>query len=281
MNMNRYIRRLTLVLLVAVSGAMAEDGVSNTNNVKSEAETAARELANPNTAYASLNFKFQHFSGYESGGTSFNTTFQPVLPFPLDNGDKVIFRPAITYMSNDFDVVGHEVDSGVSDISFDLAYATSFAGDPTNLIAVGVLATVPTGSESVTGDQFAVGPELFVAKLSSQRIVGAFNTHQWGMNNNGTKDDVNRTGVQLLWVEIASGGWTYGSTPQMSYDWNTNQAEIPLNFMVSKTTIISGRPWKFAIEANYYLEKDEKSRPDFMLGFNVSPVVENKLANLF
>ncbi|CAH7021379.1 conserved exported hypothetical protein [Vibrio chagasii] len=279
--MNPYKKLLTLVLLVAVSGAMAEDGVSKKNNAQSEEEAAARELANPNTAYASLNFKFQNFSGYESGGSSFNTTFQPGLPFPLDNGDKVIFRPAISYMSNDFNIKGQKVDSGVSDISFDLAYATSFAGDPTNLMAVGVFATVPTGSESLTGDQFAAGPELFLAKLSSKRIVGTLNTHQWGIKNNGTKEDVNRTGIQILWVEIASGGWTYGSTPQMSYDWNTNQAEIPLNLMVSKTTMISGRPWKFSIEANYYLEKDEKSRPDFMLGFNVSPVVENKLARLF
>ncbi|WP_172379618.1 MULTISPECIES: hypothetical protein [Vibrio] len=279
--MNPYKKLLTLVLLVVVSGAMAEDGVSKKNNAQSEEEAAARELANPNTAYASLNFKFQNFSGYESGGSSFNTTFQPGLPFPLDNGDKVIFRPAISYMSNDFNIKGQKVDSGVSDISFDLAYAASFAGDPTNLMAVGVFATVPTGSESLTGDQFAAGPELFLAKLSSKRIVGTLNTHQWGIKNNGTKEDVNRTGIQILWVEIASGGWTYGSTPQMSYDWNTNQAEIPLNLMVSKTTMISGRPWKFSIEANYYLEKDEKSRPDFMLGFNVSPVVENKLARLF
>ncbi|MCZ8499619.1 hypothetical protein O9929_23905 [Vibrio lentus] len=44
---------------------------------------------------------------------------------------------------------------------------------------------------------------------------------------------------------------------------------------------MNGRPWKFGIEANYYIEKDEKARPDFMLSFNISPVVENKLASLF
>ncbi|MCZ8489382.1 hypothetical protein O9992_26610 [Vibrio lentus] len=33
---------------------------------------------------------------------------------------------------------------------------------------------------------------------------------------------------------------------------------------------MNGRPWKFGIEANYYIEKDEKTRPDFMLSFNIS-----------
>lgn len=79
----------------------------------------------------------------------------------------------------------------------------------------------------------------------------------------------------------ATRGWTVGSAPTLSYDWNKDQAEIPLNFSVSKTTVLNGRPWKFGIEANYYIEKDEKTRPDFMLSFNISPVVENKLASLF
>ncbi|GEM80560.1 hypothetical protein [Vibrio superstes] len=279
--MYKIIKTLILGASLIATTSVAEENLQKATNNKSVAEKAAKELANPNTAYASMTLKLQYFGGYEDGGSSFNTTFQPVLPFPLDNGDKVIFRPAISYVSSDYSVNGAEAPSGVSDISFDLAYATSFGGDPTNLIATGIFATVPTGSSDLTGDQFAAGPELFLGKLSQQRIYGALNTHQWGFANNGEKDDVNRTGVQLIWVEILGGGWTAGSAPQMSYDWNTDQAEIPLNLMVSKTTVIAGRPWKFALEANYYIEKDEKTRPDFMIGFNITPVVENQLANLF
>lgn len=272
----------TALFTAALLSAQAKANEDTSN--QSVAEKAAKELANPNTAYASLNFKIQHYSGYKNGGSSFNTTFQPVLPFPLDNGDKIIFRPAISYINNNFTqgYTGSKVDSsGMSDISFDLAYATSFGRDPSNLLATGVFATLPTGSNELTGDQFAAGPELFLGKLSKERIIGALNTHQWGFANHGDASDINRTGIQLIYVEILGGGWTAGSAPQMSYDWNTDQAEIPLNFMISKTTVLAGRPWKFAIEANYYVEKDEKVRPDFMIGFNITPVVENKLADLF
>lgn len=72
---------LLTAALVSVQ-VMANEGTSN----QSVAEKAAKELANPNTAYASLNLKIQHYSGYENGGSSFSTTFQPALPFPLDNG---------------------------------------------------------------------------------------------------------------------------------------------------------------------------------------------------
>ncbi len=43
---------------------------------------------------------------------------------------------------------------------------------------------------------------------------------------------------------------------------------------------MGGRPWKLGVEANYYIENDDK-RPDFMIGFNVTPVVKNHLADLF
>ena len=66
---------------------------ADVDNAKSKsdqaAEKAAKELANPNTAYASLNLKLQYLGGYDRGGDAFATVLQPTLPFPMDNGDKV------------------------------------------------------------------------------------------------------------------------------------------------------------------------------------------------
>ncbi|MCC4788060.1 transporter [Vibrio splendidus] len=251
------------------------------------AEQAAKELANPNTAYASLNLKLQYSGGYDGGGDSFATVLQPTLPFPMENGDKIIFRPAISYVQNDFNVntptsSQHMDQSGVSDISFDLAYAPKMEGG--TIVAFGLFASLPTGSNDLTADQFAVGSEFMVGRASSERVVGVFPNHLYGVSGDGVDHSdtrINKTSTQVFWVEILGGGWTVGSAPTFSYDWNKDQAEIPLNISVSKTTVLNGRPWKFGIEANYYLEKDEETRPDFMSSFNISPVVENKLASLF
>lgn len=69
------------------------------------AEEAAKELANPNTPLASFNFKnqFRLFDGdlpNADGQSSYTMLFQPSLPFPLDNGDLVLFRPAIPLVAN-------------------------------------------------------------------------------------------------------------------------------------------------------------------------------------
>ncbi|MGY3571638.1 hypothetical protein [Vibrio paucivorans] len=265
------------MLTLLASPVWAESEVIND---KSLAEKAAKELANPNTAYASLNFKFQYNGGYKDGGSNFTTVFQPTLPFPLDGGDKIIFRPAVSAIDNDFNVGSvHMNQSGVSDISFDLAYAPNIA--PDMIVAFGVIASLPTGSDELSSDQFAVGPEVLFGKLSSERVVGLFPNHLYGVAGSGIDEGkrINKTSSQLFWVEMLGGGWTLGTAPTISYDWNTNQAEIPLNISVTKTTVIGGRPWKFGLEANYYIEKDDKTRPDFMIGFNITPVVENQLVS--
>ncbi|WP_327194840.1 hypothetical protein [Vibrio chagasii] len=275
-------------LAVIMSGLLLTSTVAIANEESNQtAEQAAKELANPNTAYASLNLKLQYSGGYDGGGDSFATVLQPTLPFPMDNGDKIIFRPAISYVQNDFNVntptsSQHMEQSGVSDISFDLAYAPKMEGG--TIAAFGVFASLPTGSSELTADQFAIGPEFMYGKVSADRVVGVFPSHLYGVSGNGADHSdtrINKTSTQLFWVELLEGGWTVGSAPTLSYDWNKEQAEIPLNISVSKTTVFNGRPWKFGIEANYYIEKDEKTRPDFMLSFNISPVVENKLASLF
>ncbi|CAH6815122.1 conserved exported hypothetical protein [Vibrio chagasii] len=275
-------------LAVIMSGLLLTSTVAIANEESNQtAEQAAKELANPNTAYASLNLKLQYSGGYDGGGDSFATVLQPTLPFPMENGDKIIFRPAISYVQNDFNVntptsSQHMDQSGVSDISFDLAYAPKMEGG--TIAAFGVFASLPTGSNKLTAEQFAVGPEFMYGKVSADRVVGVFPSHLYGVSGNGADNSdtrINKTSTQLFWVELLEGGWTVGSAPTLSYDWNKDQAEIPLNISVSKTTVFNGRPWKFGIEANYYIEKDEKTRPDFMLSFNISPVVENKLASLF
>ena len=71
------------------------------------------------------------------------------------------------------------------------------------------------------------------------------------------------------------------TAPILSYDHITHQWTIPLNFTFGKTVIWSGRPWKLSMEMNYFVEKADSFGPEWFIGFNVAPVVENVLASWF
>lgn len=64
----------------------------------------------------------------------------------------------------------------------------------------------------------------------------------------------------------------------MNYDWEASQWTIPLQMQVSKTFMIGKLPLKLAWEVNYYVEHADAFGPQWMVGFNITPVVPNFFA---
>ncbi len=252
------------------------------------AEEIAAQLANPNAPMATMTAKlqFRNFEGTLPNANDQNSTtllFQPSLPFPLENGDVIIWRPALPVIFDQplFNGATQEFDAktGIGDLAFDLAYArTSAAGI---LTAGGIIASLPIGSSGLTSDQYTLGPEFMIGKLTKQWVLGIFPNHQWGFGGDAGVPDINLTSIQIFGTIIAGGGWTWGTAPTVSYDHNTNQWTVPLNLNIGKTIIAGGRPWKLGAEINYYVDKPDAFGPKWMIGISVAPVVENALAGLF
>lgn len=235
-----------------------------------------------------MNFKLQ-YKTYEGDlanaddQASALVLFQPSFPFSLDNGNMVFFRPAVPILidqpvfntdSNEF-----EGESAFGDISFDLAYGiTTKSGWA---IASGAISSLPTATkEDVGTDRFTLGPELLVAKIGKNYVLGAYPNHQWDVAGSGDTE-VDLTTMQMFGIWLPGGGWNLGTQPILSYDHVSSQATIPVNFTVGKTVIWNGRPWKLGVEFNVYTEKADSLGPDWMIGFNIGPVVENVLASWF
>ncbi len=68
---------------------------------------------------------------------------------------------------------------------------------------------------------------------------------------------------------------TAGTSPIGNYNWESSEWTIPINLVVSKTVLLGKTPWKFELETNYYVEQPDAFGPQWMIGFNISPVVKN------
>ena len=269
------------------TGKPSEVGNEGGAATASAAEVAA-ELANPNTPLATLNTKFQ-VRGFEgdlpnaNGQNSTTLLLQPSLPFPLANGDSILFRPAIPVLFDNPSFNASDLDfdgvSGLGDIAFDLAYArTTDAG---LIMAAGIISSLPTATDDGLGSRrFTLGPEFMIGKLSKKYVLGIFPNHQWDIGGSGDAD-ISLTSIQAFGTYLPGGGWNVGSSPIMSYDHISDQWTIPLNLSFGKTVVMGGRPWKFGVEINYYVENADAFGPEWMVGFTVGPVVKNVMANWF
>jgi hypothetical protein len=261
---------------------------SHMASAQTSAEDAAKELANPNTALASLTFKniYTAYTGDLSGADSesgFTTLFQPSLPFPLKNGDKVIWRPAVPIIMDmpvsESGAGNYGSESGIGDIGFDLLYATT--SDTGRLMGYGFFASLPTATQTKLGkDKWTLGPEIFFGQMSPGSVLGALVNHQWDVaGSNNVVEDISITTVNIFASILPGGGWNYGSAPIISYDWESEDWTIPLNLNVGKTVVLGDRPWKVSAEVNYFIDQPDQFGPEWSVGINLTPVVSNVLAN--
>jgi len=288
-------RAIALVLGGLLSQFWATAGLAQ----EKSADDVARELTNPNNDLAKLTFKNQ-FRTYKGDlpnadqQDNYTLLFQPAFPFSMgtdDAGNKeVLFvRPAIPFVVDQPYFDGEDADFGevtaMGDWGFDLAYGLTKSNG--TVMLAGLVGTLPVGtSDRVTGAQLRAGPEAVIGKLSKWGLVGVFPSHQWDVAGmGGTKEqrdaEYSTSSLQLFAVHTAGGGWTYGTEPISSYNWKTNNWTIPLNVYVSKTVLLNKRPWKFEIDLNYYVEQEDVFGPDYMIGFNITPVVDNFVEGWF
>ncbi len=289
--------RFSLVVIFLTGGLLGP--IVATSAQDKTADQIARELTNPNNDMAKLTFKNQYrtYTGDLPDADqqdNYTLLFQPVFPFSLgtnEAGDKSVFfvRPAIPlvvdqpYFDGDRGEFRETTDMG--DWSFDASYGVT-RKDGTVMLG-GLVGTLPLGtSDEVTGGQLRMGPEFILGKLSKWGLLAIFPSHQWDVAGwGGTQEqrdaEYSSTTTQLFAVHTAGGGWTYGTEPITSYNWKTNNWTVPVNLYVSKTTIIGKTPWKFELDLNYYVEQEDVFGPEWMVGINVTPVVNNFVEDWF
>jgi len=271
------------------SGGEEKEGYKDAHHGKS-ADEIAKELANPNNAIAKLTFKNQYrwYTGDLPGADdqdNYTLLFQPVFPFSLgetgSGGKSVLFvRPAIpllveqpTPSLSKFGINWDGV-TALGDIGMDLAYGvTEKSGF---LWALGGVFTFPSATDSrVAGGQWRAGPEAVIAKISKAGIIGMFPSHQWDFA--GWKDDrhYSTTSCQFFLTATPGGGWAVGTQPTLTYDWESEEWTIPLHLTVSRTVILGSRPLKLELELNYYIKQPDAFGPQWMVSFNITPIVSN------
>jgi hypothetical protein len=110
-----------------------------------------------------------------------------------------------------------------------------------------------------------------------------FPSHQWDIAGWGDSSAYSTTTLQAFAMFTPGGGWAVGTQPIMTYNWQADDNDeawtIPLNLFISKTTKIGNLPIKFDLDINYYVEQPDTFGPEWMIGFNVTPIVPNFIEN--
>ena len=266
----------------------------------------AIELINPVGNLVSIfnDFNYASYQGNlpEAGDQSKGSyLITPSIPFLLDNGKNIVVRATIpissgtpTYLVLDEDYADWQIRqradtiprdgqfiSGhghLDDISYDIAYGGTNSNGFISMF--GIAGVFPTSLDgSIERDQYLLGPEVALGKITHWGIFGAWLKHLVSVANvsgNEIDYDTNETSLKVFFAYGLGNGWQIISNPVIGYDWEgapDNKLLFPLGGGISKTARIGKVPIKMDFEIYHYIESPEAFGPEWLLTFRFTPVL--------
>jgi len=303
-----------LPMLVLAADEQAESQDTDTaGSIKRDVlslDEIAKELSNPVTALATLNndFEYRIYQGSLSDAddeSAYIYTLRPSIPIPLSNGKNILMRIGIpingtqpiyevgqgnngkelspflirqnaSTIPTDGTFDNYHGHSHLGDIDFDIAYGGVSANGFISMYGIaGVLPTSQDLSQSI--DQYQLGPEIALGKVTDWGVYGAWLTHLTRVSGED-KWDTNMTSLKIFFAWGLGNGWQVFSNPVIEYDWEgdtDNQLFLPLGAGVSKTTRIGSMPMKLSFEIQKYIASPDAIGPDWLFTFSFTPVFRN------
>jgi hypothetical protein len=267
----------------------------------------ALELSHPASALASIrnDFEITTYKGDLSGASSQSSwryVLRPSWPIRLSNGNNILLRASIpinadqpvyvadgvqysAWMIRQFaDVLpedgyfktGHD---HLDDVGFDLAY--SGVSDNGIIGLFGLKVVMPTNQDfSAARDQWLIGPELSLGKVTSWGVIGANANHLTNVSGeNRHNSNTNMTSVDVFFAYGLGNGWQLISNPKIEYDWEAasdNKLFLPIGGGIAKTTRWGRMPLKMELEIFNYIVSPDAFGPNWLLTFSITPVIRGR-----
>ena len=211
----------------------------------------AKETQNPAGDLISVPLQFNFDTGGGLGAdTLLNLNLQPVFPFRLSEGWKVIARTIVPI--NSYPGPDGLRFSGVGDIQFELFIAP--AGKRKWTVGVGPLFSLPTATAApASTGSWGAGIAAVVSGHAGPMVLGGLVTRTWTVADAGGDPDIDTFLVQPFVNFNFGTGWALSFAPSITANFNAADGDewtVPLGIGITRTVVFASRP--MSLGAYYY-----------------------------
>jgi hypothetical protein len=260
----------------ASADASSSGGGAGAGDAAAQEADLAKKLQNPVAALISVPIQNNWDFGIGTANAmKYTANIQPVVPISISTDWNLILRTIVPviYAGAVSDnplapASARESHSGLGDItqSFFFSPKAPVGGW---ILGAGPVGYYPTATDSALGaGQWGAGPTIVALQQSHGFTYGILANQIWSFTGWGPQN-VNSTFLQPFISYTTKTYTTFGANTESTYNWQAEEATVPVNFTVQQLLKIGGKPVAFQLGYRYYIEKPNGG-PDWGLRFAVT-----------
>lgn len=233
---------------------------------ENRATELAKSLANPLAAMITVpsQLNFDENIGPDEKGSMIQLNIQPVLPFTLSEDWYLISRTIIPLTDQEDIPVEGEGESGLGDVLQSLFLSPAEIEEEGWIWGVGPAILLPTASDETLGtEKWSIGPTAVALKQVGPWTVGALANHVWSVAGDDDRDSVNASYLEPWVSYVTSTNTTVSVSTETTYDWQTEDWGVPVNFIVDQLFQIGEQYIQVGGAVKYWADSTTDGPQDF------------------
>lgn len=221
---------------------------------EADADALAKALSNPVASLISVPLQYNYDETYGDEGYRNTLNVQPVIPISISEHWNMISRTILPVVYQE-DVIPGTDQAGIGDTTQSLFFSPKEPSASGLIWGIGPVALLPTGTDDLSADTWALGPTAVVLKQEGPWSYGALVNHLVDVGGSGNRRiEINSTFLQPFVTRSLGQGRTLTVNLESTYDWEASQWNVPLNLSYSKVSKIGNQRVSYLGGVRAYLE---------------------------